>query len=654
MKFTRTALLFFMSLFFSLQGQAKNEKIKFGKVKLSDINQEVYSIDSAANAIVLADIGDLEILYSPSDKHFVYEFKKHIRVKVLDEGGLEWGDFTISQYDNNDYEERVSGIKGFVYNANGNQVEKIKLNKTNIFKTKKSKYITTYKVAFPSVKVGSVIDLTYRIRCNSLFRLPTWYFQKSVPVLYSSYTTRIPEHYMYQENYRGFLKLDEENPSNSQRSTMISGSKHDYLLNTTERICRNIPALTGEKFVTTLDNYYYQIGHQLVRTNFFGNIKMIVSSWEALTSELRISSRFGAYIKERPFKDFAKSVETKNAKEKIALTYKHVQDLLDWNENYGLYTKDNLNAVLNRKKGSISEINLALVGALKAADIEAYPVILSTRENGNTHPTLPLLENYNYVIAIAYYDDQYVLLDASSNHLSVGQLPYRCLNYIARVVKEKTCERIEIVAKEGFVVKTDGAMTIAEDGSIKTRLRKQYKGYEALSVKRQTNSDASEEEFKKELGEEYSDWEIEKLDLKQGKFPTANISLTKEAEDEDADLIYISPLLDKLENYFQQENRLHPVDIGTNLYDYNRYYYQLPANYTIEELPESVKYVLPNGGGSFTYNIQQSGNTIQLLCILDLKKAVYQNTEYTYLREIFNKAIAKQGEQIVLKKKDSE
>ena len=428
--------------------------------------------------------------------------------------------------------------------------------------------------------------------------------------------------------------------------------KHEYMLNKEERICRNVPALTGEKFVTTLDDYYFQVNHQLVRTNFNGHIKAIISSWESLSSELNLSSKFGAYIKKRPFKNLAKELENKSSKEKIAYTYEHVRSLLDWNEDYGIYAKNGIASVLKNKKGSIAEINLALVAALKASEVEAYPVILSTRSNGKTHPVLPLLENYNYVIAIAYYDDKAVLLDASSNHVSLGQLPFRCLNYIGRIVKDKTCEQLMIEPNEGFVSKETGMVKILENGNLDAKVRRKYKGYESLSVKKQTNSESSKEKYKEKIEEEYSDWEIENINVKNGKTSIVTIIAKKESDEEDADLIYINPFVDKTKNYFQQENRLHPVDIGATFYDYKRYSYQIPTNYVVDELPESVKYLLPNSGGSFAYTIKQNGSMIQLVSVLDLKKVVYYDSEYAYLREIFNKAIAKQGEQIVLKRKE--
>ncbi len=77
----------------------------------------------------------------------------------------------------------------------------------------------------------------------------------------------------------------------------------------------------------------------------------------------------------------------------------------------------------------------------------------------------------------------------------------------------------------------------------------------------------------------------------------------------------------------------------------------IPDNYTLEEIPQSKVIALPNGAGKFTYNVAQSGNMLSVTSMLQINRNIFVQDEYPNLREFYNQMVAKQAEQIVLKKK---
>ena len=52
-----------------------------------------------------------------------------------------------------------------------------------------------------------------------------------------------------------------------------------------------------------------------------------------------------------------------------------------------------------KAEGSVADINLKLIAALRNYNIKAYPIILSTRGHGTIHPVYPNYNEFNYVIA---------------------------------------------------------------------------------------------------------------------------------------------------------------------------------------------------------------------------------------------------------------
>jgi hypothetical protein len=105
------------------------------------------------------------------------------------------------------------------------------------------------------------------------------------------------------------------------------------------------------------------------------------------------------------------------------------------------------------------------------------------------------------------------------------------------------------------------------------------------------------------------------------------------------------------ENPFKSETREYPVDFGNQ---FERIYIAritIPEGYVVEELPPSKLFNLPENAARFMYNVVQHGNIINVSSSLFINRSLYAQNIYPNLREFFNLMIAKQAEQVVLKKK---
>lgn len=60
---------------------------------------------------------------------------------------------------------------------------------------------------------------------------------------------------------------------------------------------------------------------------------------------------------------------------------------------------------------------------------------------------------------------------------------------------------------------------------------------------------------------------------------------------------------------------------------------------------------MPENAARYTYSVAQNGNIISLTSMFHINKSLFTQLEYPYLREFYNQVVAKQAEQIVLKKK---
>ena len=59
---------------------------------------------------------------------------------------------------------------------------------------------------------------------------------------------------------------------------------------------------------------------------------------------------------------------------------------------------------------------------------------------------------------------------------------------------------------------------------------------------------------------------------------------------------------------------------------------------------------MPEKGGKFSYSVKIQGNKILVLSQFKISKNLFLPTEYQALKEFYNIVVAKQSEQVVLKK----
>lgn len=72
--------------------------------------------------------------------------------------------------------------------------------------------------------------------------------------------------------------------------------------------------------------------------------------------------------------------------------------------------------------------------------------------------------------------------------------------------------------------------------------------------------------------------------------------------------------------------------------------------YVVDELPQAAKLVLNDNDIVLTYRLAQTGNAIKLHYQFQLKKLTFLPEEYESLKDFYAKIVAKNSEQIVLKK----
>src|SRR6187397_2759042 len=146
-------------LLFNSRAQDKSP-VKFGKISAEDFKTSVYSIDSNAAAVIIADIGTSTITGN-SKGWFSIEFKHFKRIHILKKSSYELADVAIQLYTNGRSVEELQGLKAYTYNLENGKVVEAKLEKSGVFQDKLNKNHLVKKFTFPVIKEGSIIEYEY-------------------------------------------------------------------------------------------------------------------------------------------------------------------------------------------------------------------------------------------------------------------------------------------------------------------------------------------------------------------------------------------------------------------------------------------------------------------------------------------------------------
>ena len=118
-------------------------------------------------------------------------------------------------------------------------------------------------------------------------------------------------------------------------------------------------------------------------------------------------------------------------------------------------------------------------------------------------------------------------------------------------------------------------------------------------------------------------------------------------------LIYIDPFIifREDENPFKVEKREFPMDFGVRSEKIYVTNITIPDGYLVDETPPPKVTVLPENKGKFSYHVTQTGNRLTVVSSIQINERIFMQDEYPGLREFYNRIVAKQSEQVVLKKK---
>jgi hypothetical protein len=663
-------------IFICTASHAQFKEPKFGKITAEELAMNQYDKDTTADAVVLFDNGNVQFTLS-RERTFQFTYERHYRIKILKKAAFNLAETSIKLYKGNGYKEVLNSIKASTYNLVDGKMVTTKLDKDAIF-NEGTKYWDKKKFAFPEVKEGSIIELSYSFTSDYIYNLRGWEFQKHYPIVWSQYQVIIPEYFSYRQSAKGYLPFEISTQEKGQATYTLyyesqiepgmqggrtPSESYDIKAQTTQYLfaTKDVPAFKDEPNIDCEDNYIQSIEFELSSVQYPNSLrKNYTQSWESVNKMMIEHEDFGKLFSSNGFIDdtvqmLCKGLTTKQ--EKAVAIYNYVQKHIKWNEKFELFAERGLKKPYQERSGSSGEINLLLTLMLKTAGLSADPVMFSTRENGIAISYYPTISKYNSVLSKIDIDGTTYLLDATSDLCPFGVLPSRDINGQGRVVNTSNGDWVDLNAKEKYADVQSAALTIQPDGKITGSIMDRYTGYAAINQRNSLIYAKSEEDYIRNMQENLPGLVVNgfafanKSDIYSPLSDSLNVEITDKVEMLGNKILFRPLLFETIEkNPYTLEQRNYPVNYNYPLSKTVVTEYTIPEGFAIESVPENINAKMPDGSVSLMYNIQVLNNKIKVIYKMNVNKVLFLPDEYQALKTFYDLIVKKHTEQIILKK----
>lgn len=666
---------FFAVTYYLVQAQsitASDVSQKWGKVTKEELGMTVYPPDTSARAVVLYQQRYTGYFFEAQNGYSDYTTSGFLvnsfisqKIKILKPEGRDEGTIKIPYFFySNSSKEAVTGIEAWTYNLVNGKIVKTKLDKKYLFDEEYNNAFHLIKFSMPEVKVGSVIEFKYILTSRNETSIPDWKIQLDLPVMNSDFQVGIPEYYDFSLSVKGFELLNIKETAESARYDIVKTNYGPEVLSCAIRkiscIAQDIPALKKEENVWCMNDYYACVQFELRGTRYPHQPYLpFTKTWEALEKAIHEDTEVALKLQmSNPWKsETAKLLDSvTDEHEKISILYDFVKKRIRWDDNYALFSGFPREAIKNGT-GNNALINFVLMSVLRDADITTYPILLSQRSKGRlplTNATANQLSTF--IVAAMTKDSSFYYMDGSAKYGGPNMLPTDLLVNRARVFNKSSVEKwVDLTKLTTNLQMSNIQAELTKDGQLKGVRSTSYNNQMAYDYKSDFASTKDSMEFIKKLQNKF-DFTVDSMEI-SGKEPMSNIvnerMVFHKLVDVAGDFMYVNAMIFKhlSNNPFTQTERKLPIEFSYPYGYQTTCSLQIPDGYQVEELPKSVKYVLPDKMGVCQFVARQSGNTVTFNYVFQLHQIVYAQTDYPMIRDFFGQAATKNMEMLVLKKK---
>lgn len=646
MKRTALTLLCTLTIFFA-SAQEFKPLPAFGDVTKEELQMTECSFDKGAAAMVIFNEGESFFRLTTNSNIVPYyeQTDFRVRIKIFNPKGFDQANITIG-YPSYDRAVAITKLSAQTYNldASGNIVV-TKVDKASVYDKRINRRYSEKSFAFPDVKAGSIIEYKYTLDNASSGE---WYFQKQIPVKLSRFIVNFPPELVVDITPHCSLPM--------KRATNDRKGAGNFSWYTME----NVPGLADEPFMSCREDYLQKMEVQLAALDFPGVPRQnLLSTWPRIIRALVEDEDFGRQLK----KDIPRTADldillkdVKDPFKKMSIIHSYVRNNMEWNGYSNIWALDGVKSAWKDKKGTSGEINLILINLLKDAGLTAHPILVSTKSNGLINIRNAGVDQFDKVMAYVTIDDVYYVLDATEKTTPTDLIPLDVMATEGLLIAKP--ESYEWGWKTLWDESSAFSRTITlnaeadTNGNVKGVAKLVASGYERCRVlpEGKKSIPGIKSSFNNLKGVQVDSIITEAAETDSLPL-TENIYFTSTGNSSGGYKYFTVNLFTGLEkNPFLAEERATDIFYSANQrYEINGFVF-IPDGYIMEELPKSLRMLMPDTGIVFTRQSSFASGILNIRYQLEFRKPFFAKEEYPEFREFYKKLYGLLNEQFVFRK----
>jgi len=602
------------------------------------------TFEPGANAMIMQDLG---VFIFGGSKIGLTRYR---RIKIFNDEGNSAANIKI-EYNNRFGAEHILAIVAQTINIVNGKLVRTRLDSTLIYNQHTNKQKDAIIFTMPNVKAGSLIEYSYVWVRDASWNLPDWDFQNELPTKNSEVNVLLANRYINLTQ----LTFTNKPFKIDSITSIFNGYGHMWSM-------EDVPSSKDEPYMRSANDELQRISFIVKSTQGFYLVQNIADSWNSVGVQLAGDKEFY-----KPFEQnisdaddiISKAKALKTNDEKIEYLFNQVKNAMRVDvENTNWFSKDGIRSAWKKKVANAAEINMVLCHLLNLCDVNAYPLLVSTRDNGLIYNNFPNIYQVNKIVAYVPVDStKNYVLDASDKYGFYNQKPYELLNSAGICIdrKDNKYYTVYIKADEPSRKRITIDAEINPDGTLNGTALINCNSYEK-SAFMAMHKMLDEEKYKEFLtGDDnnlkidsliFENADVDSLPLLQTIKFKFNLSVT------DNNYIYFSPnIFSQLkDNPFINKSRASDIDFGSKILYSIAGKFKIPAGYKSYILPPSLTIVTPGKSITFQRAVFEQDGYIMSRYVISYSKAVYSKTDYPYLFMFYKKMYEMLNEQIVLKK----
>ncbi|UCG61383.1 MAG: DUF3857 and transglutaminase domain-containing protein [Candidatus Zixiibacteriota bacterium] len=622
----------------------------FSKAKFGKISDEEWQLGPPAdypeaNAIIILD----ECFIDVNNRELTME--RLVRIKVLTKAGIdEVGEMTVEYHGEAD---KIRNFKAQTITPDG---KKIKVQDDAVFERTHERYIQRV-FSFPQVDVGCILEYTYRNVSKRYYYLRPWYFQNRLYTMESTVSVQLELGFDYNASFFNIPPEYRQPKKEEQINIDAPNDPFKKLISYTWTLNNLLPIPDDEPYAGFEGDHRSSLKFQLVSWQSKHDMITFIDTWTNLGNEL--IDDYDLYLnKKNEIRQLAEEVTAgiTDPRAKSRALYEYVKTEFANSDDFGHYYsyyfgKEKVDRHLKERSAPPEAKNLLLVQMHRAVGIDAYPILVSTRDNGRVYPDNPDERQFNHLLAYLEFGDGWAILDATNKNNPYGILPPSCLVTVALLIDRDQSQLIRIPDNPQQSVRIDEVtMCVDAEGKVTCSTFCSFAGYYASEFSEMYEG-TPQDEFVK-------DWFVEPLNVtysldryecgldSSGQFVTQiDFSSEELAEKLDNNLIVKPVCYCFRENPFKSEKRFFPVD-----FQYPREYRSivsiiLPGDVENFQLP--VDTTISITGAVFDRKSSVKDSCVTITSTVKIEQAIFNSAQYPLLRRFFSSVALASGDELV-------